>query len=323
MLNLVPLFGQECVNEFRNLVPIQYRPGLTPLDKLDNLSKQDFFCIEIRYGLLTIGQIIFKLIPFKTLEPDNQDDMRITYYMDILYVQLIEHMITSSLIEGFLKNLQNIQYLFPKLSILFIQANFLSGILYDSISERLLENNWKLIARFNILKYDPFLDQQSWIQKYFSYQKVYKRVIDQGKYEIVSFDQLSPTQCVALQDAPAPSWALPFNESLASSRSSKHSYAAFFNGIPIAWVIADSYQSGSLYLETCWFQDTYTSPIMIYALFYLIFSKHFGLYGTCGETHFSFRHLANNIAMHRLQRALEPFLTKKSECMCYKFDLIA
>ena len=232
-------------------------------------------------------------------------------------------MITSSLIEGFLKNLQNIQYLFPKLSILFIQANFLSGILYDSISERLLENNWKLIARFNILKYDPFLDQQSWIQKYFSYQKVYKRVIDQGKYEIVSFDQLSPTQCVALQDAPAPSWALPFNESLASSRSSKHSYAAFFNGIPIAWVIADSYQSGSLYLETCWFQDTYTSPIMLYALFYLIFSKHFGLYGTCGETHFSFRHLANNIAMHRLQRALEPFLTKKSECMCYKFDLIA
>lgn len=43
MLNLVPLYGQECVNEFRKLVPIQYRPGLTPLDKLDNLSKQDFF----------------------------------------------------------------------------------------------------------------------------------------------------------------------------------------------------------------------------------------------------------------------------------------
>jgi len=321
-MELLPINDQARVDEFRDLVPMQYRKGLTLLEKSEQPGKQDYYCMEIKLGLLTVGQIILKLIPFKSCRKTVKSDATNRYYIHIVYVQLIEHTISKSIISDLLIHLQTIHHFFSKLTIQYIQANFLSGKLYDSICKVLLENNWELTSHFSIVRYDPFLDNEVWLQKYMSYQKVYTRIVNQGKYKIISFSQLSRDQYNSLQNVKAPSWALPFNESLTSSKSSEHSYAAFSNEIPVAWVIADSYQEGSLYLETSWFQTIHTSPIIIYAIFYLIFSKYFGLYGPKGKKFFSFRHLIENNSMNRLQHALKPFLSKKSECICYKYELL-
>lgn len=242
-------------------------------------------------------------------------------------LKLSQLRIASDFIHGisrgsFLSELSRIPSLFSDVLISTINL-----VLYDHLSDqkavlKLLEgSSWTTLSNSHYAIFNPSQDLGKW-QSYFNrLSQIYKRQSSDSSLQFVCFKRLRPSQRQLLEASKSPVWCRPFHSSLRSRSDSSHSYVALKDGSPVAWLLADSFDSCTLQIETIYYDTNKASSALVYALIFLSFGTFFGFKLNHPDRTFVFSYFESNTNMKQLHKWIKAFEVLNSKSTSLQLDV--
>lgn len=292
----------EDINDYIELIPIVYRSKLANIEAFENPLATDYFFFIIFSGFLPVGFIGNRVL-------ENANGCTI----EILQLNLLDNQKNTNILNELERQLKSISYFYPAKKINHICFNiFESSKLWPQFKNILITNGWETVSRSVYASFDPFQSIETWHSHWRKLEDVYQRLSSRASLSFKAFNKLEDKQSNALQTVSAPSWAKPFHPALLSTKYSKYSFALFKHDEPLAWLIADSHKPNSLTIETIWLAPHRCSSAVIYAMFYLSFSRIFPFRADPDIYEFSFGYIMPNSSMERLHKWLIPLSITQS-----------